>query len=84
MKMLIPRDAQRSCATTRKFRANRVITLEIEGGLQHLDHVTPYGTVVYEVGKETYPDSFDDNRWNECSSGIHFFLTLEEAEQWVE
>ena len=82
VKMLIPRDARRSCATTRKFRAERIITLEIEGGLNRIEHSTEYGTVVYEVGKETLPDKFDDNRWNECSNGIHFFLTREEAEQW--
>ena len=82
VKMLIPRDARRSCATTRKFRAERIITLEIEGGLNRIEHSTGYGTVVYEVGKETLPDKFDDNRWNECSNGIHFFLTREEAEQW--
>jgi len=82
VKMLIPRDARRSCATTRKFRAERIITLEIEGGLNRIEHSTEYGTVVYEVGKETLPDKFDDNRWNECSNGIHFFLTREEAERW--
>jgi hypothetical protein len=27
----------------------------------------------------TYPDSFDDTRWEECSHGIHCFLTREEA-----
>ena len=34
---------------------------------------------VYEVGKEVLPDSWDDNRWNECSHGIHFFITKQEA-----
>lgn len=24
-------------------------------------------------------EPFDDNRWNECASGIHFFITREEA-----
>lgn len=39
--------------------------------------------VVYEVGKIVKPkEKFDENRWNECSSGIHFFITKEEAEQW--
>jgi len=82
IKLLIPKDSRRSCATTRKLRAERVITLEIMSGLQRLEHETEYGTVVYEVGKETLPDSFDECRWNECSNGIHFFLTRDEAEQW--
>jgi len=25
-------------------------------------------------------DKWDDDRWNECSGGIHFFLTRAEAE----
>ena len=35
--------------------------------------------VTYTVGEVVYPDSFDDNRWNECSHGIHFFITRNEA-----
>lgn len=29
-------------------------------------------------GKVVVPSGFDENRWNECSQGIHFFLTFEE------
>ena len=41
-----------------------------------------YGVIVYEVGEITHADSWDEDRWNECSHGIHFFLTQEEAEAW--
>ena len=34
----------------------------------------------YIVGETVKPDSFDPNPWNECSNGIHFFMTREEAE----
>ena len=34
---------------------------------------------VYEVGKTISVNNFNDNRWEECSEGIHFFLTREEA-----
>ncbi|MCE5225751.1 MAG: DUF5758 domain-containing protein [Porphyromonadaceae bacterium] len=27
-------------------------------------------------------DDFDENRWNECSSGIHFFIAREMAVQY--
>ena len=34
----------------------------------------------YQVGKKVVPDGFDEDRWNECASGIHFYLTRVEAE----
>ena len=34
----------------------------------------------YRVGETVKPDEpFNENRWIECASGIHFFMTLEEA-----
>ena len=36
-------------------------------------------TCEYEVGQEVFADSFDTFRWNECSNGIHFFMTEEEV-----
>ena len=35
--------------------------------------------VTYVVGEMVYPDSFDENRWNECSHGIHFFINKQNA-----
>jgi len=34
----------------------------------------------YRAGETVRPDSWDENRWNECSHGIHFFITRAEAE----
>lgn len=34
---------------------------------------------IYRVGEMVYPDSFDDDRWNECSHGIHFFVDKRNA-----
>lgn len=36
-------------------------------------------TCKYEVGQEVVADSFDTFRWNECSNGIHFFMTEKEV-----
>lgn len=33
----------------------------------------------YKVGQWVYPDEWDDNRFNECSHGIHFFISAQEA-----
>lgn len=80
----IPEDAQRCSATTRKCRCDKAKVLgitNIEGNVS-MSEVTNYSfeqVTVYEVGEMVYPDSFDDNRWNECSHGIHFFINKQEA-----
>ena len=80
VKLLIPADAERSSGTSRKCRASKAVVLEVIGadkGISTYDE-----TFVYEVGKEVVPDSFDFDRWNECSHGIHFFVTRKEAENY--
>ena len=34
---------------------------------------------VYRVGEMVSVDNFNTDRWNECSEGIHFFITRQEA-----
>jgi hypothetical protein len=35
----------------------------------------------YKIGETVRPtEPFCEDRWNECTSGIHFFLTQAEAE----
>lgn len=80
VKLLITDDAKRSSATSRKCRASKAIVLEVIGAEKGISTVS--GNFVYEVGKEMVPDSFDDDRWRECSHGIHFFLTRNEAERY--
>ena len=80
VKLLIPEDAKRSSATTRKCRASKAIVLEVIGAETAVS--TYDKTFSYDVGKEVIPDSFDDNRWNECSNGISFFITRAEAENY--
>lgn len=80
VKLLIPEDAKRSSATTRKCRASKAIVLEVIGAETAVS--TYDEDFVYEVGKEVVSDSFDEDRWNECSNGIHFFITRKEAENY--
>ena len=80
VKLLIPEDAKRSSATSRKCRASKAIVLDVIGAEKGISMTNPH--FVYEAGKEVLPDSFDDYRWNECSHGIHFFLTRKAAEQY--
>jgi uncharacterized protein YjbI with pentapeptide repeats len=80
VKLLIPEDAKRSSATSRKCRASKAIVLEVIGAEKGFS--TNDGKFVYEVGKEVFSDSFDEDRWNACSHGIHFFITRKEAENY--
>ena len=85
VKLLIPEDAKRSSAFGRKCRCSKAKVLGIfslEG--DELSQIRKGNStrnlkVIYEIGKTVYPDSFDDNRYDECSNGIHFFMTFEEA-----
>ena len=83
VKIQIPEDARRLSATTRKCRCDKALVLDITSldGEEHYDEVTNnnYKETIYKVGEMVYPDSFDENRWNECSNGIHFFINKEEV-----
>ena len=80
VKLLIPAAAKRSSATTRKCRAEFAQVLEVIGAEEGTSSCD--AAIKYRTGETVTPDSFDENRWAECSSGIHFFITREEAEAW--
>ena len=83
VKLLIAEDAKRSSATTRKCRCSKAKVLSIT----NKENTKEYHKVdsdydkdfVYKVGKIVEVKDFDENRWEECSTGIHFFLTRDEA-----
>ena len=81
VKMLVPADAKRSCATSRKHRAEYVKVLEVIGAKEAVVK-NRFGTTVYRPGEIVRAHDWDDDRWNECAPGIHFFLTKKEAEGW--
>ena len=80
----IQADAKRSSATTRKCRCEFAKVLSItnkdgsDSGLTVI-HNDNYCGCDYVVGEIVRSDSWDDDRWNECSHGIHFFITRDEA-----
>ena len=87
VKLLVPADAKRSSSTTYKCRCSKAKVLDIVN-LRTNEHVTSimnrsYIDTEYTVGEMVYPDSFDENRWNECSHGIHFFVDKENAIEYV-
>lgn len=85
VKLLIPADAQRSNATGRKCRASkaRVLDLQDKQGNSLPPDTTAYSShdpdFTYRKGETVHVEDFDTNRWNECATGIHFFITRAEA-----
>ena len=72
----IPADAQRTSAlVSRKCRASHVIVVEGEGISPTHDK-----TLTYAPGITVVADLFGADRREACTNGIHFFMTLEEAE----
>lgn len=85
VKLEIPADAKRSSATTNKCRASWAKVLEIQNEDGTKAAVTEAKSIcdgIYKVGEMIYPDKWDDNRWHECSHGIHFFMSRQDAVNW--
>lgn len=84
IKLEILPDAKRSSATTRKCRCSsaKVLSITTLDGQDDGTHIVSSdydNSFVYRVGEIVRVDNFDDNRWRECSRGIHFFMTRDEA-----
>ena len=80
----IPEDAKRLSATGRKCRCDKAKVLEIQNIDGTKANVTKVASgydsnFVYEIGKTVSVDNFCDDRWQECSPGIHFFINRQEA-----
>ena len=80
----IPEDAKRLSATGRKCRCDKAKVLEIQNIDGTKVNVTKVKSgydsgFVYEVGKTVSVDNFCEDRWEECSPGIHFFINRQEA-----
>lgn len=86
VKLEILEDSKRSSGTGRKCRCEKAKVISITS----IDGETSYDVAhsffdigfAYRVGYTVKSDSFDDNRFESCSNGIHFFLTRQEAEDY--
>ena len=83
IKLLITEDALRNSATTRKCRCSKAKILSITSVDKTKSFNEAYSnwdkTFIYRVGETVEVDDFDTNRWEECSTGIHHFITRKEA-----
>ena len=80
----IPADARRLSSISYKCRCDKAlvksITLLNDSSCQIEAVVNnSYKECHYKVGELVVPDSFDEDRWNECSHGIHFFINKQDA-----
>ena len=84
VKLKILEDSKRSSATGRKCRCNKALVVDIQsidGNGKAVDEITSDydSSFVYKIGGIVSVDNFDDDRWNECTHGIHFFVNRQEA-----
>lgn len=83
VKLLIMEDSKRNSATTLKCRCDKAKVLDIEKidtGEKIESTPSDYDiNFIYKVGEIVKVDNFDENRWNECSTGIHFFMNKQNA-----
>ena len=84
IKLQICEDAKRSSATSLKCRCSKAIVLEIQeydGTKSHMNEVSSNfdRNFIYKIGEVVEVSNFNENRWYECSSGIHFFISREMA-----
>ena len=81
--LLVPSTAKRSSATSRKCRVSEAKVLDIkslDGNEEFTEAKSQHdNSFIYRVGETVKVYNFDDDRWNECATGIHCFITRQEA-----
>ena len=88
VKLEILSDSLRCSATGRKCRCSKAKVISItnlDGTNANTNAVISKRdpNFIYKVGETVEAKNFDTNRWNECSTGIHFFITRQEAVDYV-
>jgi hypothetical protein len=84
VKLKVLEDSKRSRATGYKCRCDKALVLEfqdLDGKKLEVTEIVNdnYATCTYKVGEIVEAGKWDDNRWNECTHGIHFFLDRQSA-----
>ena len=84
IELFIPSNARRCSATSRKCRCSKAKVISIttlSGDKTNITevHSNYDSNFIYKLGEYVEVKDFDDNRWNECSTGIYFFITRQEA-----
>lgn len=87
VQLQILEDSKRCSATSRKCRCDKAKVLSIQNVdgspadvkevRSNYDH-----DFIYRVGEIVQVDNFNEDRFDECSEGIHFFINRQEAVVW--
>ena len=83
-KLKILEDSKRSRAAGDKCRCDKCLVLEfqnVDGSISDEKTYTShkYAVCTYTVGEVVRSDMWNNNRWIECSYGIHFFIDRQSA-----
>lgn len=81
-------DSLRSSATGRKCRCSKAKVISITNLDGSNSEVTSISSerdknFIYTVGEIVEVKDFDTNRFNDCAPGIHFFITRQEAVEYM-
>ena len=84
VKLKICEDADRSSSTSIICRCSKAEVLEIQnidGSIADITEICSNHdkNFIYKVGETVEVKDFDKCRWNECSTGIHFFIDRDVA-----
>lgn len=89
VKLYIPASAKRSSSTSSKCRCSEAKVLGIyDLSGNDISKVVPAVRSSYDpdfeyrVGTYVFIPNFDENRWSECSNGIHFFMDKDTARRY--
>lgn len=83
VQLLIPKDAKRCSSTTNACRCDkaRVVAItDLDGSGFYSEAISFVDeNFVYRLGEMVYADSYHEDRWIDSSHGIHFWISVEEA-----
>lgn len=83
VQLLIPADAMRSSATNDTCRCSKAKVLSIKSPDLQISYNEASSYVddafIYRVGTYVTVSNFNTNRWVDSTTGIHFFMTRDEA-----
>lgn len=83
VQLLVPADAKRTSATLPSCRCNKAKVLKITNFAQTEEYDEAWSTVdenfVYRRGQWVTVKDFNEDRWYDSTTGIHFWMTREEA-----
>ena len=86
VKLKILSDARRSSATGYKCRCDKAKVLKItdlKTGEEVKEIASNFDiSFIYKVGKIVEEPNYNENKWEECAEGIHFFLNKDLAKKW--